>query len=322
MKAIAENSFHQLEPELILHATHLAGFSPTGEFTQLNSYENRVFDLRTEDPAQPRLIAKFYRPGRWNREALLEEHAFLTELKKEGLHAVAPLVQKNNSTVNFLEGMYVSFFPKVSGRMPTEFLGNDLKSVGRQLAQLHNIGARQTFQFRPIIGEYPWTPWETLEYLSQWVAPELWPRYETAAQILIENLADHIDSSEFIRIHGDCHRGNLLNTASQKESEFFFVDFDDTCMGPVSQDLWMLMSSFQNEDEQDLLRLGYEEFREFPTHQLQWMPLLRGLRVLQYAAWIARRWEDPSFPRLFPEFNTYNYWAEEVENLEKVVSSL
>lgn len=203
--------------------------------------------------------------------------------------------------------------------MPEEFLGDDLKSVGRKLAQIHNIGAQKEFEHRPVIAEHPWTPWETLDFLERWVAPEVWPRYREAATRLNEQLQEIIDPSEFIRIHGDCHRGNLLNTGAQDRSEFFFLDFDDTCMGPVSQDFWMLFSSFSGTEEQELLLSGYEEFREFPRHQMDWFLPLRGLRVLSYAAWIARRWEDPSFPRLFPDFNTYNYWAEEVETLEKIV---
>jgi Ser/Thr protein kinase RdoA (MazF antagonist) len=319
------NSFYKLDPELILQSAESAGLAPTGEFTQLNSYENRVFDLRLEDPAQPRVIAKFYRPGRWDLAAIKEEHSFLQELAEADLTVVQALKFKNKNqltTVGEISGMYFSFFPKISGRMPVEFSESDLKSVGRVLAQLHNIGARKDFSHRPILAEHPWTPWETLDFLNSWIIPELSTRYNLAAERIISELSEQINPQEFIRIHGDSHRGNVLMADTKTERNFFFVDFDDTCMGPVSQDLWMLFSSFTNSDEQEQLIIGYEEFRKFPRHQIDWFPLLRGLRVIQYAAWIARRWEDPSFPRLFPDFNTYNYWAEEVETLEKIVNSL
>ena len=315
---MSKQGFHNLDPELVLKATELAGFQPTGEFTQLNSYENRVFDIRTEDELQPRVIAKFYRPNRWSGECILEEHAFLQELADEGIPAVTALTQKNSSTLNSFEEMYVAFFPKVLGRMPVEFLGNDLLSVGRRIAQMHNVGAKHDFSYRPVIAEHPWTPWETLDYLSEWVSPEVWSRYEKAAETVIESLNSKVNPDEFIRIHGDCHRGNLLTN----DKEFFFVDFDDTCMGPAVQDFWMLFSSLESQKEQELLIQGYEEFREFPYHQLNWIDELRGLRILSYAGWIARRWTDPSFPKIFPDFNSFSYWAEETEALEKIVRNI
>jgi Ser/Thr protein kinase RdoA (MazF antagonist) len=129
-------------------------------------------------------------------------------------------------------------------------------------------------------------------------------------------LDDLLIYQEFIRIHGDCHKGNLLHNGQQ----FFLVDFDDFCTGPVIQDFWMLLSGDGEEAEREREEIlqGYEELREFPHHQWEWVPFLRGLRIISYAGWIAKRWEDPSFPRLFPEFNTYSYWAEEVEALEKI----
>jgi Ser/Thr protein kinase RdoA (MazF antagonist) len=276
-----KNSFFALDPELVLSATEQAGFHPTGEFTQLNSYENRVFDIRLEDHDMPRVIAKFYRPGRWSREAILEEHDFLFDLNKEGMKAVAPLPQRGDATLTQHQGMFFALFPKVLGRMPEEFLGEDLKQVGRSLARLHNVGASQRFRYRPLLGATPANPWEILEFLSSWVAPEVWPRYESAAIHIIENIEQQIDPREFIRIHGDCHRGNLLFN-----KEFYFVDFDDSMMGPAVQDFWMLFSSDQDQEkqaEQELILSGYEELREFPHHQWDWIPMLRGLRIISYA---------------------------------------
>jgi Ser/Thr protein kinase RdoA (MazF antagonist) len=318
-------SFYRLDPDLVLAATEEAGFQPTGEFTQLNSYENRVFDIRLEKNSSEyeRVIAKFYRPGRWPREALLEEHEFLFDLEREGVPVVAPLMQKNKSSLCEVEGMFVTFFPKFLGRMPEEFLEKDLYQVGHRLAQIHNVGSRRDFKHRAVLGEAPYSSWDNLELLSRWVAPEVWARYEQAAISIIETFENHLNPAEFLRIHGDCHRGNLLaRLLPGNQREFFFVDFDDCAMGPEVQDFWMLFSGSDLEDEQDLILSGYEELREFPVEQWKWIPLLRGLRIFSYSAWIARRWKDPSFPRLFPDFESFTFWAEETEALEKIAWSL
>lgn len=318
-------SFYRLDPDLVLAATEEAGFHPTGEFTQLNSYENRVFDIRLEKGSSEfeRVIAKFYRPGRWSKEALLEEHSFLFDLQKEGVPVIAPLVQKSGKSLCEISQMNVAFFPKFMGRMPEEFLEKDLYQVGRRLAQIHNIGARSKFKHRAILSEAPFSSWDNLELLSKWVAPEVWLRYEKAVITIIETFENFIDPKNFIRIHGDCHRGNLLaRLLPGNQREFFFVDFDDCAMGPEVQDFWMLFSGTDLKEEQDLILSGYEELREFPDEQMQWIPLLRGLRIFSYSAWIARRWSDPSFPKLFPNFETFTFWAEETEALEKIAWSL
>lgn len=308
----------------MLAATEDAGFRPTGEFTQLNSYENRVFDIRLEKGSseQERVIAKFYRPGRWSHEALMEEHEFLFDLQKEGVPVIAPLVQKNKHSLGQIDGMSVAFFPKFMGRMPEEFLENDLYQVGRRLAQIHNIGARKDFRHRAVLGEAPFSSWDNLDLLSRWVAPEVWHRYEKAAISIIERMEDELNPQDFLRIHGDCHRGNLLaRLLPGNKREFFFVDFDDCAMGPEVQDFWMLFSGSEDQAEQDLILSGYEELRKFPRQQWNWIPLLRGLRIFSYSAWIARRWSDPSFPRLFPNFETFTFWAEETEALERIAWS-
>lgn len=305
----------------MLTATEDAGFRPTGEFTQLNSYENRVFDIRLEKGSGEfdRLIAKFYRPNRWPMDAILEEHEFLFDLHREGVPVVAPVLQKNKKSLNTVEGIHVAFFNKFMGRMPEEFLQKDLYQVGRRLAQIHNVGARSEFVHRPILGETPYSIWDNLDLLSRWVAPEVWPRYEKAAIDILEKYEDTFSDAHFLRIHGDCHRGNLLaRQLAGNEREFFFVDFDDCAMGPAIQDFWMLLSGADGDQEKDLILSGYEELREFPHHQWQWIPILRGLRIISYSAWIARRWSDPSFPRLFPQFESFTFWAEETEAIEKI----
>lgn len=319
------SSFYSLDPEKVLQAAEMAGYLPTGEFTQLNSYENRVFDLKTEELPSPtsvtkNLIAKFYRPQRWSKEALEEEHEFLVSLKNEGIPAVAPLIQKNGSTLMEVDGMFATFFPKVLGRMPQEFLGDDLKKVGRLMAQVHNIGARKPALHRPMLDTSYYGAWEALDFLQDWIAPELIGRYNAAAEDILYSMEETVNPEEFIRIHGDLHKGNLLHNGQ----EFFLVDFDDFVNGPVIQDFWMLLSGDEDQVDDERMQIidGYEELREFPHHQWDWVPLYRGLRIISYAGWIAKRWQDPSFPRLFPHYRDYRYWAEEVEALEKVAWKL
>jgi Ser/Thr protein kinase RdoA (MazF antagonist) len=308
--------FYQLQPEVVLDVTEDCGFAVTGEFTQLNSYENRVFDIKLENGES--VIAKFYRPGRWDQETILEEHAFLQELKEEGIYAVAPLSYQG-STLASLAQMWVAFFPKIRARMPQELLPQDLKQMGRMLARVHNVGAQKDFQYRPILDSSYYGGWQTLDDLQSWIAPEVRHRYNQAAEIIISAMEEQIDVREYIRIHGDCHRGNILMNGQ----EYFLVDFDDVCMGPVVQDVWMLLSADQNAPEEFNNEIGYflegyEELRVFPDHQWNWVSILRGIRIIGYAGWIARRWSDPSFPKIFPEFNTYRYWAEETEALIRI----
>ncbi len=309
-----KHGFYNLDPDSVLKSTEAAGYEPTGEFTQLNSYENRVFDIRLENGDA--VIAKYYRPNRWSKESVLEEHEFLLDLKNEGIHAVAPLTQANGQTLSQFEGMNLAFFPKIRGRMPQEFINDELTRVGRLMARVHNVGAQKDALNRPILDSSYYGGWQTLNFLQSWIAPEVRNRYNEAAELILDCIDGYFDPNDFIRIHGDCHKGNLLNNGQ----EFFLVDFDDFLIGPVIQDFWMLLSGDEDQvsDERDLIIRGYEELREFPDNQWKWIPLLRGLRIISYAGWIAKRWEDPSFPRLFPEFNSYTYWAEEVEALEKI----
>jgi Ser/Thr protein kinase RdoA (MazF antagonist) len=318
--------FHDLTPDVVLAGAEAAGYFPTGEYLQLNSYENRVFDLRLEaiEDQPQRIILKYYRPLRWSREAILEEHFFLAELNSAGIPAVAPLTQANGETVSVHEELFLAVFPKALGRMPQELNSAELTQIGRLLARLHNVGEQREARARPIL-DCETFGWPSLDLLHNKVAPEMWPRYEQAAQTIIEYLSSELDENSYLRIHGDCHRGNLLKEDSREgDRGFFFVDFDDFCMGPAAQDFWMLLSGDQEsfKQEWDALRAGYEELRHFPREQERLFLPLRGLRIIHYAAWIARRWSDPTFPLLFPNFETYSYWAEETEALERVAWAL
>lgn len=316
------SNFFNLSPDKVLLAAEQAGFEPTGEFQQLNSYENRVFEIVCEN--KERVIGKFYRPQRWSQEALLDEHQFLADLNTEGIPAVAPLVLNNQSTLFHFEGLWTSFFPKIRGRLPQELLPDDFVKVGHLLAQVHNVGARKPAEHRPTMdADYPGA-WMSLDLLQDWIGPEVRARYNLAAEKILQEFTHQVDPQSFLRIHGDCHRGNLLHTGAAEGQGFFLVDFDDFINGPAVQDFWMLFSGDQEfeQQEKELILTGYEELREFPTEQWRWIPLLKGLRIISYAAWIAKRWQDPSFPRIFPDFNSYRYWAEEAEALEKIAWTL
>lgn len=331
---MSKEDFYDLTPDHVLNSIELAGFVPTGEFTQLNSYENRVFDVRLEN--KERVIAKFYRPGRWTKQTILEEHDFLNDLKLSGLPAVAPLLLKNQSTLEVQNNIWFALWPKAIGRMVDELNLPDFEKLGRTLARFHNIGEQKFAANRPTMNAETYG-WQNLDILEEWIAPELIDRYLSAAAHSIEYLEAHLQENKFIRIHGDCHRGNILKTdvrshseisatTTAPQSEFFFVDFDDFCMGHPAQDFWMLLSSSEETDEGqnelDALLSGYKEFRKFNERDLRLIPALRALRIIHYAAWIARRWSDPSFPKIFPQYLEFSYWAAETEALEKIADSL
>lgn len=322
---MSKEDFYSLTPDTVMSAVERGGYSPTGEFTQLNSYENRVFDVRLEN--KERVIIKFYRPGRWSKATILEEHEFLNDLKSGGLPAAAPLQLKNKSTLDLENNLWFALWPKALGRMVDELSHADLEKLGRTLGRMHNIGEERTANFRPVMTVENYG-WQNLDVLSDWVAPEVASRYFAAAEEIFIYLEERLDPRKFIRIHGDCHRGNILKTdrADGDASEFFFIDFDDFCMGPPAQDFWMLLSASEGSEDgqEDLSALlkGYREFRHFHESDLELIPALRGLRIVHYAAWIARRWEDPSFPRLFPQYRDYNYWASETEALERLVAQI
>ncbi len=317
--------FYNLTPHLALESIEAQGFKPTGRYAQLNSYENRVFSIEVEnenlnDLNQNEfytLIAKFYRPGRWSKEAIQEEHDFLLELKSDGIPAVAPILINEKSI--FLTGeIFTSLFPKQKGRLPQELKLDELKAVGTLLARLHNIGAKKKALNRPSIGAESFGD-KSLDILDSIISNEVHTRYFNAAEDILDFLDERLDPSKYLRIHGDCHKGNILQTDPIKGSkEYFFVDFDDFCNGPAVQDFWFLLSGDQDEKEQNALLDGYLKLRNFDKNDLELIPGLRGLRMIYYSAWIAMRWEDPSFKLVFENFHSYNYWAQATDNLEEV----
>lgn len=316
--------FYQLTPDFVLNAVERCGWQTTGEYLQLNSYENRVYSVRVEEPKNAQIIVKFYRPNRWTENAILEEHQFLEDCLAAGVSVVAPLKQANGKTLSVHEGLNCAIFPKARGRMPQEFSLDELTQVGRVIARLHNVGALKKSQHRAIIDPkhmgYP-----ALETVIKMVSPGLRTRYQEAAETILDFLDQEMDPRQFQRIHGDCHRGNILQTDEPgKPKEFFLIDFDDFGMGLPVQDFWMLFRHDEDDfgDEIGAFLDGYTELREFDEDQLRLMDPLRGMRIIHYAAWIARRWSDPSFPQIFPNFATDAYWFEELRQLEDLAQRL
>ncbi len=310
-------NFYSLSPDRVLQAVESHGYVTTGELLQLNSYENRVFDIRLEPTGN--VIAKFYRPLRWDMTTLIEEHTFVEELHNAGIPAIGAY-NKGSFVHTTSDGIFYSLYPKKKGRMPQEFLPGELKSVGKLIAQLHNVGTQKKFKHRPTMGDDNYLPFQSLNILEEFVQAEVWTRYRDAASTILDYLDDRLEPKKFLRIHGDCHKGNLLNDGSG----FFFVDFDDSINGPAVQDFWMLLSSAGEDGQNELYELleGYSELRDFDDDDIELIPALRGLRIFSYAAWIANRWSDPVFRKIFPDFRTYNYWADEVERIESIAWSL
>lgn len=314
-----EADFFNLDPNLILNCADQNNFSTTGRIQQLNSYENRVYDIELNDNSH--IIAKFYRPGRWSKETIRDEHLFELELKEAELQVAGPLKLKDGSTVGEWNGVYFAFFEKVRGRLIQEFLPNDYKRIGQWMAHLHNVGERKVAEHRAFMGPSNDQKWNVLDQLYGQVSLEVEKDYFDAAELIFSKLDDALENTKFMRIHGDLHRGNILETP---DPNFVVVDFDDFLNGPAVQDMWMLLPSenYQNSKEFDNLIEGYESLRHFPFEEMSLVPLLRGYRIINYSGWILNRWNDPSFKQLFPQFNSYLYWLEELESLNRIARTL
>ncbi len=313
--------FFALTPERILDAVELYGRRSTGYALALNSLENRVYEVELED--ETRVVAKFYRPGRWSKQAILDEHAFLAELAAAEVPVVPPIARDDGSTLGELavEGgvIYFAAFAKARGRAPEELDDDSLRQLGRLVARLHLVGAAHRAPARPRLDPetYGATSLRVLvgdDAMSSVVPPELRTRFSDAARAIIDACARAWPADD-IRIHGDCHLGNLLAGASG----FFFLDFDDFCHGPPVQDLWLLAPGRDEDAERqrNLLADGYEQMRGFDRRSLRLVEPLRALRILRYAAWIAQRWRDPAFPRAFPDWDEPRSWLREVGELEQ-----
>ncbi len=318
--------FFELTPERVLAAAEASGLRCNGRCLALNSYENRVYELELEEdetneklhPIARKRVAKFYRPGRWNRKQILEEHQFLLDLKENEIPVVAPLVFRDGSTLQEMKDakIWYALFPKVGGRIPDELDDEQLHWIGRLLARIHSVGASKESRHRMTLTPDTYGRMNLAFLLKEnWIVEEFRERYEKAVKEIC-NLADPLFKRLLMqRIHGDCHLGNLLWGAEGP----FFLDFDDMLRGPPVQDFWLLIPGRDEEAKAKLevLLEGYEEMRSFDRSTLKLIEILRALRFVHFSAWLARRWKDPAFPRAFPEFNTLQYWRDRTTDLEQ-----
>jgi Ser/Thr protein kinase RdoA (MazF antagonist) len=333
-------AYGQLTPDTVLEALDAVGLRGDGRILQLNSYENRVFRLMLEDGGA--VVAKFYRPGRWSDAQIHEEHAFTLELAAAEVAVMAPLPMKllppaapnaqvSGPSQTLLHwqpadgGAHrISVSPWLGGRDPDIETPEAFERLGRLIGRVHAVGSSEPFAHRltlePALGQQAI---DTLLAL-QVVDPGLQSRWEGAARQALEAVARAFERSAgapLLRLHGDAHRGNLL----ERDQTLHLVDFDDACNGPAMQDLWLFLDGQDGEDRrrqlQALLR-GYEDFMDFDDAQIALIEPLRTLRLLRHSAWIAQRWSDPAFPIAFPGFGTPNHWADQTVLLQEQIDRM
>ncbi len=328
----ARHPFEQLTPDVVMDALEGLGLSCDGRQQALSSYENRVYQVHLNDGQA--VVAKFYRPARWSEAQILEEHAFAAELVAAEVPVVAPLTL-NGSTLHRHAGFLFSVCPRRGGRPPELDDEEVLEWIGRFLARLHVVGAARPFASRPALDLQSFGR-EPMDWLLQHEMIPLdvqssWQRKCEEALALIAQqpvLTGAPSEIRRLRLHGDCHSGNVLWTPVDVPATAgpgpHFVDLDDARMGPAVQDLWMLLSGDRAQRTYQLSCLldGYEQMREFDRRELALIEPLRTLRLIHYSAWLARRWDDPTFPINFPWFGSSDYWQGQVQMLEDQIEAM
>ncbi len=322
---VSLHPFEQLTPDFLLDALQSVGVRGDGRLLGLNSYENRVWQVGLEDGSS--LIAKFYRPHRWTPGQIAEEHVFARQLVQAEVPVVAPMMLPDGQTRHDYQGFQFALFPRRGGRAPELDRAGTLERMGYFLGRLHAVGAQQPFLERPALSvqEFGLEPRRFL-LASGLIPAELEPAWSAISQQALDLVgaawlrAQTYGEIESTRLHGDCHPGNVLWTDQGPH----FVDLDDARGGPAVQDLWMLLSGGREEMQAQLSEVlrGYQAFRGFNPAELALIEPLRTLRLLHYSAWIARRWDDPAFPRNFPWFGGNRYWQDRILELREQVALL
>jgi Ser/Thr protein kinase RdoA (MazF antagonist) len=333
-----QHAYEALTPDLVLDALDGIGLRGDGRLLALSSYENRVYQIHLEDATSHSgvVVAKFYRPGRWSHAQIEEEHSFARELVQEEIPVVAPLMLQGR-TLHEHGGFMFSVSPRRGGRRPELDEPEVLEWIGRFLGRIHSVGSRQAFAHRPALnvetfGTEPRNWLLAHEQIALEVQSAWAKACDEALAIATKIIATHAINtpvggqfSSKIRLHGDCHPGNILWMPQGQAGEGpHFVDLDDARSGPAVQDLWMLLSGTRAQQTLQLSCLldGYEQFREFDRRELQLIEPLRTLRLIHYSAWLARRWSDPAFPIHFPHFGTPTYWQEQVQMLHEQIEAM
>lgn len=313
-----EAPYAGLTPDRVLDAVESVGLPCDGRLLTLNSFENRVYQLGLDDGRH--VVAKFYRPGRWSNEAILEEHAFSLELAAREVPVVAPQAI-GGRTLHEHGGFRFAVFPRQGGRAPEFDRPDVLEWMGRFLGRIHAVGILDGYTERPDLDMQTFGV-EPRDFVLDggFVPPELeetWLGVVDQALEGVERAFERAGDVAWLRLHGDCHQGNVLWTDDGPH----FVDFDDSRMGPAVQDIWMLLSGDDAERGRQLGKIlrGYEQFAEFDDRELYLVEALRTLRLIHYSAWIARRWNDPAFPAAFPWFDTPRYWQDRILELREQI---
>ena len=311
-------NFDALTPDLMWYALESIGVRAESGFLALNSYENRVYQFSDED--KKRYVVKFYRPQRWSDVQILEEHQFSFDLGDADIPVVPPLVLNGQSLHNY-KGYRFTLFSSVGGRQFEVDNFDQLEGVGRYLGRIHKVGSLGTFSHRPTIGleEYLYQPKALLEQ-SNFIPMHLENAFFGDLDILIKQLESHWPKqTNNIRLHGDCHPGNIL-----WRDQPLFVDLDDSRNGPAIQDIWMLLNGEKHDKlaQLDTVLEAYQEFCDFNPAELKLIEPLRGLRMVHYMAWLAKRWNDPAFPLAFPWFNDPKYWEGQVLSFKEQIAAL
>jgi Ser/Thr protein kinase RdoA (MazF antagonist) len=332
------HAFEALTPEVVLDALESAGVQCDGRLMTLSSYENRVYLAHTDEGSA--VVAKFYRPKRWSDAQILEEHSFAAELLAAEIPLAAPIAFHGH-TLHHAHGFRYSISPRKGGRRPELEDLDTLEWIGRFLARIHTVGAVQPFAVRPALNVHTFGT-EPCHWLLQhgMVADEVRGVWQDVCHEAIDlvaacaygamagdTLSSDTQAIQHIRLHGDCHPGNILWTPEGSTTQAagpHFVDLDDARTGPAVQDLWMLLSGDRRQRTLQLSALldGYEQFRPFDRRELALIEPLRTLRLIHYSAWLARRWDDPAFPIAFPHFGTSAYWHEQVQLLQEQVEAM
>jgi Ser/Thr protein kinase RdoA (MazF antagonist) len=328
------HAFETLTPDLVLDALETAGLRGDGRLTALSSYENRVYQVQLEDGTS--VVAKFYRPDRWTDAQILEEHAFAAELMAFEVPAIGPMVL-DGKTLHHFGGFAFSVSPRRGGRPPELDDAEVLEWIGRFLARIHTVGARKPFATRPALNVQTFAEEPMQWLLANDMVPldvqSAWTRGVEKAIVMIHqhdtlNADARPSDIRVLRLHGDCHPGNILWTPADAAPDRgpgpHFVDLDDARTGPAVQDFWMLLSGDRQQRTRQLGALvdGYEQFREFDRAELALIEPLRTLRLIHYSAWLARRWTDPTFPANFPWFGSSDYWQGQVQMLEEQLEAM
>ncbi|MCN4144061.1 MAG: serine/threonine protein kinase [Thiohalomonas sp.] len=322
--------YSRLDPDTVINSVESKGYLSDARILALNSYENRVYQVGIEDE-QP-IIAKFYRPGRWTDEQILEEHHFSRDLHELDIPAIPPIYlpatpeetsAAAKESLFTYKGYRFALYKRRGGRAPELSNMDHLYWLGKLMARIHAIGKARQFQHRPTLSIESFISKPFAYILEHDFMPSL---FRESYEAIVGDILQHVKSNyqqfppELIRLHGDSHPGNILWTDNGPH----FVDFDDSRNGPAIQDLWMLLSGERHEQEMQLRKIleGYQEFCDFNLTELNLIESLRSMRIIHYAGWLAKRWDDPAFPRAFPCFNTEQFWGEHILQLKEQLSIL